>query len=202
MPGFNITGEERGPNRAPPNEVETLRTNRWFFQIDPVAGRPFQFYAQSCSRPTPEIDEIAISHGQDTIYRPGRYVWNPIEFSIYEAYSNGGPRRRSPSELAIGDLYRWWGTTMIAKSDYRQGTLSDFLATATVEMLDGIGDPVWKYRLFNCWPSKISPSELNYADSEIATVTVTLRYDRAYLVPSDSVWVRGEVSSSDAPVTF
>jgi hypothetical protein len=46
-------------------------------------------------------------------------------------------------------------------------------------MLDGLGNPIWTYYLVNCWPSKITPSDLSYAMTEIADITVTLTYDRA-----------------------
>ena len=46
-------------------------------------------------------------------------------------------------------------------------------------MLDGEGNTIWKYELYGCWPSKVSPSDLDYKSTDISSISMTLQIDRA-----------------------
>lgn len=152
-------------------------------------------FCEKCTRPTPEIDEITIHRGQDEIYRPGKNRWSPIEFTFYEKLSGGhsvsgyygvGNQTNEVAEL----IYKWWGSeesaysnrhTMINLSTSTQHALGpkSYYKNAQLQMLDGVGKPVWTYFLYDCWPQKISPIDLSYSDSDIATITVTMRFNKA-----------------------
>jgi hypothetical protein len=46
-------------------------------------------------------------------------------------------------------------------------------------MLDGLGRKVWEYNLYDCWPIKVSPNDLDYSNTALSEISVTMRYNKA-----------------------
>ena len=182
IPGFQIPF----PNACgvvnfgdgPINTIETARKHRYRLEIleplgDKVTG--LLLYGYKCGRPNIEIDEIAIHNAQDEIFRPGKQHWKAVEFSFYEKLRGVNILYDQAAEL----VYKWWGSTMINLNTSLHREPSEYLKNAQLEMLDGNGASVWVYQLYDCWPSRISPSDLDYSDTSIADISITLRYGKA-----------------------
>lgn len=188
MPGFHIPQsaascldkdafQERSTYTGPDPNMEYARRNRWMLEFLEPFGNVYDgilIYAHKCMRPTPEIDEIKIHHGQDEIYRPGKNRWNPVDFTFYEK-SPGNPTFDEAAER----IYKWWAETTIVLTESKHGELNDYLKNCNLRMLDGVGNKIWEYNLYECWPMKVSPCDLDYSDSNIAEITVTLRFNKA-----------------------
>jgi len=190
MPGFNITipnvchdgdahnWDGESAFQGPIHTVETARKHRYRLEIlEPFAGESgdnngILLFCEKCTRPTPEIDEIIIHNGQDEIYRPGKQRWNPIEFTFYE-------KLRGNTDETAELIYKWWGKIMLALTDSTQRPVSEYYKRGHLQMLNGVGNPIWTYFLYDCWITKVSPSDLAYSDSDIATISVTLRFNKA-----------------------
>lgn len=201
MPGFNIpnqytpncgennvNGEASGaftvdaPFAGPAHLSETARKHRYRLEILGPLGQysmggstGILMFLEKCTRPTPEVDEIVIHNGQDEIYRPGKHRWSPVEFTFYEKTRGNDVQVDEAAEL----IYQWWGQTMINLNTSEHRTPTDYYRRAHLQMLDGVGNPIWTYYLHDCWPQKVSPIDLSYSDSDIATITVTLRFNKA-----------------------
>ena len=197
MPGFYIVDKRCGPGEfvpiegtVPPNDVETARRYRYRFEsLEPLDKNNLLLFAYKATRPNIEIEQITIHNGQDEIYRPGEVKWLPIDITFYErvygemdsGINSGGYDQ--PAEL----IYQWWAESVIHISTSLQGWPYDFSKlnakgyrkACQLEMLEGSGMAIWTYYLVNCWPMKITPCELGYADTEIADITITLAYDKA-----------------------
>jgi hypothetical protein len=54
--------------------------------------------------------------------------------------------------------------------------------------LDGEDNAIYRYTMYGCWPSKVTPDELDYASSKISEITFTLEMDKAKeeLISKDS----------------
>lgn len=139
-----------------------------------------QFYVKSIQRPGIEFDNITIHSGQDEIYRPGKVRSTPIEIVFYEVIGHG-------TDLIGQAFYAWWSRRVIDVSTSRgrrpgvwnnQDEFAGYYFNAQVDMLNGYGDAVWSYLLYDCWPEKISPAQLSYDSSELAEYSVTLRYNK------------------------
>jgi len=169
MPGFLIGGFG-DPARNPPNTVETGRRHRYLLtSLDPLKN--VLIYAHKVTRPTFEVDVITAHSGQDLIYRPGKHKWNPIEMTIYDVVleeQNG----------TASAIYDWWRNSMIDVSNSKQFKPAQYRKTCSLEMLDGSDNSLWLYQLYGCWPSKVSPSDLQYSETAIADITITLQVDR------------------------
>jgi len=139
--------------------VEYARTYRWLFEtLEPFgSGRDsgILLHLSKCSRPSVEFEVLKIHHAQDVIYRPGKNAWSPISMSFYEVVNNNN------MSLVADKIYKWWGDSMIDYHTSLHGKVANYQKNATLKMVDGIGRSVWTYNLYNCWISKISPSELN-----------------------------------------
>lgn len=189
MPGFNIpiiggchdenAFDTDSASQGPDYLVETARKHRYVLDIlDPLGTRDngVLLFLEKCTRPTPEIAEITIHNGQDEIYRPGKNKWGPVEFTFYEKL------RGQPSDMtnhAAELIYKWWSDTMIDLSRSIHKPVVDYYKRGELQMLDGVGNPVWTYFLYDCWPQKVTPGDLAYSDSDIATISVILRFNKA-----------------------
>jgi len=170
MPGFLIDGVGN-PARNPPNTVETGRRHRYLLTLlNPLED--VLIYAHKVTRPTFEAEVITVHSGQDLIYRPGKHKWNPIEMTIYDVVSSGG------MDNTASAIYDWWRNSMIDTSNSKQFKPADYRKNCSLEMLGGDGSSLWLYQLYGCWPSKVSPSDLQYAETAIADITITLQVDR------------------------
>lgn len=173
MPGFSIKvegctdGEDQtdagyeGPN---PN-VETGRKYRYRLRVlEPV--QDVLLYAYKCQRPTSEVDRIVMHHGQDEIYKPGKSRWLPIEVTFYEVITS--------TNITAQYLSKWWGKAMVNVQDSLLNRDSSFKKTCELEMVDGDGNPIWLYKMFGVWPSKVSGSDFSYTDTDLSEITCTL----------------------------
>jgi len=175
MPGFNINQAVADGVRAPSATVESVRLSRWSLQFDGIPSLgDVVLYAQSCQRPSFEIDTIVLHNKQNQIRMPGKYRWAPINVKFYEILDLNG--NTTPSIL-----FNYWssgGNKSVA--DFKiNGLNKDFRTTVEIYLEDGSGKTVHTYQLWNAWPFKIEPTELNFTTSDIGTTVVSLNYDSA-----------------------
>jgi len=189
MPGFNITPDSCHDEYAASSEasyegasyrIETGRSHRYKFEVfEPftdLAGPGILLYLARCSRPSVEIEEIVIHNGQDEIYRPGKNKWKPVEFVFYEVHSNpDGVIKNLTAEL----MYKYWAEKTVNIRNSTVGSPTEYAADAQLDLLNGEGKRTWTYKLYTCWPTSISASDLDYSNSEISKITSTLRYNKA-----------------------
>jgi hypothetical protein len=187
LPGFYIPivdeCKEDVPQGGPPHTVETARTNRYTLEVlEPLGTKTtgVLLFLAKCSRPSVEIDQIAFHAAQDEIFRPGKHHWKAVEFTFYEKLDGSvdddgkGDLTDQPAKM----IYEWWAKTMINLDTGLHNDPSTYLKNCQLNLEDGFGDPIWEYHLYDCWPAMVSPSELTYSDSNIAEITVTLRYSK------------------------
>lgn len=198
MPGFNIPmsatcNDLDAYNESsyidqltPTNLVETSRAHRFLLSIylhhiniDPFGalGKDnILIHLNKCSRPSVEIDEITIHNGQDEIYRPGKNRWKPIEFTFYEVVKEHDEIIND--NMTARMIFKLWSESTI---DINRSRINDpkHVSDVTLALLNGSGRPIWQYKLYRCWPSKIEPSQLDYSSKDINVISVTMRYDKA-----------------------
>lgn len=192
MPGFNIkfSGScNDGPSIpgaidyiGPDIYVETARVHRYALEVFTPFGTKdsgILLYLSKCTRPTPEIDEIVIHNGQDEIYRPGKNRWQPMEFTFYEVLKesdiNSPPDRSETAEM----MFQLWANKAIKLARSSGFGPNDFCSDAQLDMLNGVGSSIWTYHIYRAWPIKVSPKDLNYSNSDLSEISVTMRFDKA-----------------------
>jgi len=164
VPGFNIGRDNQAGQ--PGATVETARQHRWkFATLKPLSD--ILIYAHKAGRPKVEIDRGILHHIQDQICFPGKQKWLPIDISFYHVITNTD---------AAFKIYQWWSSKVL---DIARSSINLEKVTCTLEMLDGKGTSTYRYTMYGCWPSKVTPEELDYASTKISEVTFTLEMDKA-----------------------
>lgn len=147
------------------------RKFRWLFKIDDVsASGTNSLPPLKSARPSLSFKETQVEHLNETIYYPSKPEWKPITLSLYDLRKNEHP------------VFKW----LKKMYDPQKGSIkppmdSQIMVTASLEMLDGCGETVEKWKFENCWPNAIEFGDLDMGSSEIVTCDLTLRYARAYI---------------------
>jgi hypothetical protein len=142
------------------------RQHRWRFQtLDPL--KDILLYAHKSGRPRVEIDRAQLHHGQDVIYFPGKQKWLPIDITFYHVVENVD---------AASKIYEWWSTNVISIT---QSRVNINKVNCVLQLLDANGSNIYEYTMHGCWPSKVTPDELDYASTKISEITFTLEMDKA-----------------------
>lgn len=189
MPGFNIPLAEscHDPEAfvaspayfGPGYNVETARKHRYLLDILTPLGTAADgllLFLKHCTRPSPEIDIITIHNAQDEIYRPGKNRWKEVELTFYETLKGQNIPGNSDIDDTAQRIFIWWSTKVL---DLKKSKLQkDFTFDAQLSMLDGFGNSVWSYHMYRCWPTKVSPSDLSYTDTDIAEISINVRCDK------------------------
>jgi len=172
MPGFNIPYESRSLDDValPSAIIETARSNRWEVTIFTPLN-DIILYAHKCTRPTPSIDFAVVHRGQNEAYFPGKHRWASVDFTFYDVLTSSVDRTAYL-------FYQWYTTGVLDIENSRiAGGINKYLVT--YELLDGFGRNIYRYELINAFPIKVSPSNLDYKESSVADITVTLQYELA-----------------------
>ena len=120
---------------------------------------------------------------------PKKVKWDPISFVVIDTYDSRA------LGTVLGNMLHKFQTTsyraptnIISKTFYnlsKQSLMSDF-GNMYIRTLDPDGNIVDTWRIYNPMVSKITPSELNYSQEELTSITVELTYDWAeYYLGSD-----------------
>lgn len=181
MPGFVIDGggDANRINRLNASAtVESRRKHRWYFSI--LAGgagvngpEQSRVYLQSAQRPHSVTEEAVMHHDEEQAYFAGKYHWEPISLVFYDVTSAGGGNADASSEI-----YRWLNNCVNiynAAVSFPSAYKKDSLLVMTLG--NGTNSELWY--MYHCWPIDINWNDLDYTNTEIQTIDVSMKYDRA-----------------------
>lgn len=155
------------------------RKNRWRFVVRGVIDMEnFQSPVLppiKSARPNISLKEIAIEHLIETITIPGKPEWTPLEVTLYDLQCN-----KNPMFTWLKKLYE--PERGIYKYLVAPGDLGFKVPQADLELVDGCGETLETWRYEGLWPQKIDWGDLDMGSSDVVTVDVSFRYDRAYYV--------------------
>lgn len=162
------------------------RKFRFLFEIqgvtdisDPLVALP----AQKATRPSINLKEMDVPHLQETLYLPGRPDWKQLSVTLYDvnknhpiwkwllSFYNPGPVNPSEGQILGGAQANSPGYFGFAKS---------FKKDSILYTLDGCGNEIERWVYQNCWPTEIDYGDMDMSDTDIMTINLTMRYDRAY----------------------
>lgn len=165
------------------------RKFRWTFRVDEICmgqaggGRMAytsipEFFVKAASRPSLEIEETELNYQNAKMWIPGKGAWNHIELTYYDVATTA----LQPLWQWLCSVYNLCDTSKPHIANRTMGSrLSDYTGKGTLTLFDGCGAPLESWVISHCWPKTIDFGDLNYADSDICEVKLTLRYiDVAY----------------------
>jgi T4-like virus tail tube protein gp19 len=148
------------------NTYEPKRKFRWILQIDGIDA----YTLKTAARPESTFEETMIDYMNAKRWISGKQTWNPIQVVMYDPIA--------PS--AASKIMDW----MRLNYEYatgRMGYATFYKKDITLKLLDPQGTVVELWDLQGAWPQNINWGELDYASSDNAEITYTLRFDGALL---------------------
>jgi len=149
------------------------RKFRWMFFVDDVIGEGANMLPpDKGARPSLNFKEIQAEHLNETIFFAGKPDWKPIQVTLFDLVTNKNPVfgwLKNQYDTCGEDMGEWKRPNMKWKRDAR------------LEMYDGCGKVLERWRIRNAWPNNIEWGDLDMGDSGYVTVELTLRYDRAWI---------------------
>jgi hypothetical protein len=167
------------------------RKYRWMFFIEDVCGTSSDgSYGTNVlppskgSRPNISFKEIEANHVSETVYFPGRPDWKPISLTLYDFTIQKTNR--------VFEWLKLYYNINDEKTTIRPSVGESVLANAlkipqaSLILFDGCGNKIERWIFENVWPQSVEFGELDMQSSEVVTVDVTLRYDRAYVETNEN----------------
>lgn len=152
-----------------PLNYEPLRKNRWLLRFPADLGIQ-EWWLESASRPSITQNETAIPFLNTSTYVVGRYQWETIQVTLRDPI---GPS----ASQAIMEWIRLHSESVTGRQGYAAGYKRD----VELEMLDPTGVVVQKWILKNTMCTTANFNDLNYSTDDLASITITLRFDYAIL---------------------
>ncbi len=152
-----------------PLNYEPLRKNRWLLRFPADLGIQ-EWWLESASRPSITQQETAIPFLNTSTYVVGRYQWETIQVTLRDPI---GPS----ASQAIMEWIRLHSESVTGRQGYAAGYKRD----VELEMLDPTGVVVQKWILKNTMCTTANFNDLNYSTDDLASITITLRFDYAIL---------------------
>lgn len=156
---------------------------RWLFQIEGVSATVNALPPLKASRPQLTFKEQQVAHLTQDIYYPVLPEWKPINLTLYDITPN-----RNLVFDWIRTLYDPNGEVEwrpVYSPECQDGMC--FKRNAILCCYDGCGKVTEKWKFENCYPNSVDWGDLDMGNSEVMTVDMTLRYDRAYIEYEDRI---------------
>jgi hypothetical protein len=146
-------------------------------------------------RPSLSFKEIDAQHVTETIYFPGKPEWKPISLTLYDIKTRFNPVIQWVKKIyQVSENEVYWNPSVINNRD-----AAAFKRGCSIDLYDGIGNIVEEWKLENVWPISIDFGDLDFGSSDILTIELQLRYDRAYFIehPCEKSEVKTRELTSD-----
>jgi hypothetical protein len=134
-----------------------------------------------CSRPSLDFAEITVPVYNSTLYLSGKHTWSPMTVNVRDD--------------AQGSVSKAVGQQLQKQMDFVEmasaATGQDYKFQTNIEILDGGNGAaapavLETWELYGCWLKTANYNTLNYANSEVVTIALSLRFDNAIQAPLTS----------------
>ena len=182
---FNMTvaSDNAGGNQGllMPKLQFRFRVNFLNFGVGSTAGLSLTKQVIDCSRPQVQFDEITVPVYNSTLYLAGKHKWQTLSVNIRDD--------------ASGSVSKAVGQQLQKQLDFVEqasaATGQDYKFQTNIQILDGgngTAAPIVleTWELYGCFVTTANYNTLNYGNSEVVTISLTLRYDNAIQAPLDS----------------
>ena len=140
--------------------------NRFIMQIDGINA----FLIKTMNRPSIESDEVILEHMNTTRYVKGKSRWQPLDVTLYD-----------PVVPSAAQAVMEWVRLSHESVTGRDGYSDFYKKDVTFNLLGPVGDVVEEWKLKGCYIQTAAFGDLDFATSDPAEITLTLKYDYAIL---------------------
>ena len=152
-------------------DITFERKFRFTFEIQGFCNnqqnRVPEYFVKVASRPNVSLEETEINFLNAKTWIPGKATWETITVTYVDA-----------AHVEMKSLWNWLATVynFTDPVNLTQGDKRDWDATGILNMYDGCGYLIEQWQLQHMWPQAINFGELDYSNSEEATIELTLRF--------------------------
>ena len=159
-------GELLEPNDIMFRNWEPKLKNRFIMNIDGINA----YLIKAINRPTLESDEVVLEHMNVTRYVKGKSRWSTLDITLYD------PIVPSAAQQVI-EWIRLSHESVTGRDGY-----SDFYKkNITFNLVGPVGDIVEEWELVGAYIATANFGDLTFDDAPPVEITLTLRYDYAFL---------------------
>lgn len=150
---------------------------RWVFTIPQVTLEPNAFEGanalppEKSARPSIQFKEMPVHHLNEDVYYPCKPDWKPVNLTLYDIQTNPHPVFKWIKELYIPEF-----------GEFKEPNTDDFIKEAILGLYDGCGKLLEMWIWEDAWLQSANFNTLDYGESGIVTVEISLRYARAYVI--------------------
>jgi len=182
---FNMTvaSDNAGGNQGllMPKLQYRFRVNFLNFGVDAGGGLNLTKQVVDCSRPQVNFPDIPIPVYNSTLYLAGKYSWSPMSVNIRD--DAGGTVSRAVGQQVQKQLDFVEQASAATGQDYKFQT--------NIEILDGgnganAPQVLEAWELYGCFLQNANYNTLNYATSDVVTISLSIRFDNAIQSPIGS----------------
>lgn len=148
------------------NTYEPKRKFRWILQIEGLDA----FVMKTAARPQATFEETVIDYVNTKRYVSGKMAWQPIAVTMNDPIAPSAAQK-------IMD----WLRINYEPLTGRMGYAAFYKKDITLKLLDPQGTVVELWDLTGAWPQDVNWGELDYASSDNAEISFSLRFDNATL---------------------
>jgi len=150
-----------------PQQFEPLAKRRFILAIEGIDS----FLIKTAARPQITTEEIAIPWINSTRYVPGRTTFGEMAVTLHDPIA--------PS--AAQEVMEW--SRLCFESVSGRAGYTDFVKRdIQIKMLDPIGSVVQLFEIKGAFIKEANFGELTYEGSELAEISLTIRYDNFVLL--------------------
>ena len=130
------------------------------------------------SRPNVSFEQMTVDIYNSKVFLAGKHTWEPITMNLREDVSNNVQKMVGEQLQKQFDFFE--------QSSAASG--ADYKFVTRIEILDGgnganTATVLETFELYGCYLESTNYNALNYATSEVVTVTLNIRYDNAIQTP-------------------
>lgn len=147
------------------------RKFRWTFEMFGFCNNQKntvpEHFVKVAARPNLEVEETEINHLNARDWIPGKATWQTITVTYLDV-----------ANQEMSSLWNWLATIYDFTNPITlwQGERRDWNSTAVLSMYDGCGTLLETWQLKKVFPTGIDFGDLDYSSSDIAEISLTLRY--------------------------
>lgn len=164
------------------------RQNRWLLMISGISAQNQGAAVQALpplksSRPSLSFKEIEAQHLSESVWFPMKPEWKQLNLVLYDLRCNENVVFEWIKMIYNPQVTnnRIWNPS-VGGASTRLNT--PFKKQGQLVLYDGCGKNIENWVLENCYPSQINFGSLDMSSSEVVTMELELRFDRAYLLQS------------------
>jgi|TARA_Y100000034_G_scaffold97703_1_gene119408 hypothetical protein len=145
---------------------EPKTKNRYILYVEGIPA----YLIKTANRPSITFEEVELNHINVKRFVKGKGSWEPIEITLYDPVVPSGAQ-------AVMEWVRLHKESVTGRDGY-----SDFYKKdITINMLGPVGDKIEEWTLKGAFIVSATFNDLDWAASDPAEITLSLRYDYAIL---------------------